>query len=56
VSPSVAKFLAMGGYAAYVWPAYALTLAVLGGLLLWCLGAYRRAGRELQRLQRESER
>lgn len=56
MSPSVAKFLAMGGYAAYVWPAYGLTVLVLGGLLLWCLGAYRRAGRELERLQRESAR
>lgn len=56
MSPSVAHFLAMGGYAAYVWPAYAVTVAVLGGLLLWSLGAYRRAARELERLQRESGR
>jgi heme exporter protein D len=28
----MAEFLAMGGYAAFVWPAYALTAAVLGGL------------------------
>jgi heme exporter protein D len=45
------RFLAMGGYAAYVWPAYALTLIVLGGLSAWSLGAYRRHRRELERLQ-----
>jgi len=27
----MAEFFAMGGYAAFVWPAYALTAAVLGG-------------------------
>jgi heme exporter protein D len=47
-------FLAMGGYAAYVWPAYGLTVIVLAGLLLWNLGAYRRCQRELERLQRSA--
>jgi heme exporter protein D len=47
-------FLAMGGYAAYVWPAYGLTVVVLAGLLLWSLGAYRRRRRELDRLQRDA--
>ena len=28
----MAGFFEMGGYAAFVWPAYALTAAVLGGL------------------------
>ena len=50
------KYLAMGGYAAYVWPAYGLTLLVLGGLLLWSLTSYRRRRRELERLQRDGER
>jgi heme exporter protein D len=50
------SYLAMGGYAAYVWPAYGVTLAVLGGLALWSIGAYRRARRALERLQRETER
>ena len=27
-------FFAMGGYGAYVWPAYAIAAAVLGGLAL----------------------
>ncbi len=56
MSPTVMQFLAMGGYAAYVWPAYGLTVIVLGGLLAWSLGAYRRRQRELERLQRESRR
>jgi heme exporter protein D len=28
---SIREFLAMGGYAAYVWPSYGLALAVLVG-------------------------
>ena len=51
MSEPVARFLAMGGYGAYVWPAYGLTLAVLGGLLWWSLGAYRRSQRRLEQLQ-----
>ena len=44
-------FLAMGGYAVFVWPAYAAALIVLGGLTGWSLAGYRRARRELERLQ-----
>ena len=45
-------FLAMGGYAAYVWPAYGAAAIVLGGVLAWSLAGYRRAQRELEALQR----
>ena len=45
-------FLAMGGYAGYVWPAYAAAAIMLGGLLAWSLAGYRRAQRELETLQR----
>jgi len=45
-------FLAMGGYAAYVWPAYATAVIVLGGLLAWSVAGYRRAQRALDMLQR----
>ena len=31
----MAEFLDMGGYAAYVWPAYGVFAAVLGGLAVW---------------------
>ncbi|HUC64413.1 MAG TPA: heme exporter protein CcmD [Stellaceae bacterium] len=56
MTTAVMSYLAMGGYAAYVWPAYGVTLLVLGGLTLWCVGAYRRRRRELERQQRESGR
>jgi heme exporter protein CcmD len=29
------QFLEMGGYAAYVWPAYALTLAIVALNIIW---------------------
>ncbi len=35
------SFLAMGGYAAFVWPAYGVTAAVLGGLVLYATRRYR---------------
>lgn len=43
------KFLAMGGYARYVWPAYALTLAVVIGNIVWARRALRLARRDAQR-------
>lgn len=51
MSADIAGFFAMGGYAAYVWPAYGLTIGVLGGLLWWSLAAYRRSQRRLEQLQ-----
>ena len=41
----IAEFLAMGGYAAYVWPALGLTAAVMIGLA-W------HAGRQLRQEER----
>jgi len=41
------NFFAMGGYARFVWPAYAVAALVLLGLLAWSLGSYRRVQREL---------
>lgn len=29
------EFFHMGGYAFYVWTSYALTLVVLGGIVVW---------------------
>jgi heme exporter protein D len=31
----MSQFFDMGGYAAYVWPAYAVTLAIVGLNILW---------------------
>jgi heme exporter protein D len=47
------NWLAMGGYAAFVWPAYGLAATVMGGLALF---SWRRHGRSvalLARLQRQ---
>jgi len=41
------QFLAMGGYARFVWPAFGLTLLVLGGLLIETLVTYKKRQREL---------
>jgi heme exporter protein D len=50
---AVGAYFAMGGYAVYVWPAYALTAAVLGGLALFSWRRYRDSVRSLERLQRQ---
>jgi heme exporter protein D len=41
-------FFAMGGYAAYVWPAYAAALIALGGMTLLSILARARVRRELR--------
>ena len=51
---TLAIFLAMGGYARFVWPAYGLAAAVLLGMIVWTLGSYRRRQKELAQLQRET--
>ncbi len=45
------EFLRMGGYAAYVWPAYGATALVLGGLLAESLLRLARAERRLAALE-----
>ena len=47
----VAGFWAMGGYAAYVWPAFGFTLAVMVGLFAQSWRAARAAERELAELR-----
>jgi heme exporter protein D len=47
----MSDFFAMGGYAAYVWPAYAVAVIILGGLTLNAVLRYRAAVRELDTLQ-----
>ena len=42
-------FLAMGGYAAYVWSAYAVAAVVLGGIVAWSALEHRRVRRETLR-------
>ena len=52
----IAKFLEMGGYAAYVWPALGLTVVVLAGLLIASAKSARRREAELARLEAETGR
>jgi heme exporter protein D len=44
------EFLAMGGYARFVWPAFILALLLLVGMAGQSLLAYRRAERRLAAL------
>ncbi len=47
------SFLAMGGYAAFVWPAYILAAAILLGLWIESLRRLRGSQRTLARLEAE---
>lgn len=46
-------FFAMGGYAAFVWPAYALTAAVLIGLWGLSMRSLRQREQELAQIEAE---
>jgi heme exporter protein D len=49
------SFLDMGGYAAFVWPAYAVTLAVMVLNVVWARRALARSRAEARRRQRLEE-
>jgi len=49
----MANFFAMGGYAAYVWPAYVISVLVLGVAIVLCLVAHARAKRSVRQLEEE---
>jgi len=51
---SIEQFLAMGGYAAFVWPAFAVAAAVLVGLLIVSLRTLRRREAALALLLRDA--
>ncbi|HJS21342.1 MAG TPA: heme exporter protein CcmD [Steroidobacteraceae bacterium] len=46
---SLAEFVNMGGYAAFVWPAYAVALVVLVGNVVAARASHRRAVAEARR-------
>ena len=48
----MAEFLAMGGYAAYVWPAWLVAAAVVLGITLDSARRLRSAERRLGRMER----
>jgi heme exporter protein D len=50
---SVSAFLEMGGYGAYVWPAFMLTAAVMIGLLVVSVRSLRAREEDLTRLRAE---
>ena len=47
------NYLAMGGYAAFVWPTYGVALAVLGGFGWHSWRRYRASTEALEKLQRD---
>jgi heme exporter protein D len=47
---ALATYMAMGGYAAFVWPAYAIAAAVLGGITIQSWRRYRASRDALARL------
>jgi len=50
---ALSAWLAMGGYAGFVWPAYGIAVVVLGGLTLHSWRRYRASAEGLARLQRQ---
>jgi len=50
----IESFLAMGGYGAYVWPAYGLTAAVMIAFLVTTLRSLRRNQKALDALEAET--
>lgn len=53
---SFEDFLEMGGYARFVWPAFAVTAVTLAGLLVASVRSLRSQEASLARLQRTSNR
>ena len=51
MAAAMAQWLAMGGYAAFVWPAYGIAVAVLGGAAVHTWRRYRRSAKVLAGLQ-----
>ncbi len=48
----MSEFLAMGGYAAFVWPSYALAAFIVIGLLISSLRSMRRNEKMADRVRR----
>ena len=51
----IAAWIGMGGYAAFVWPAYVVAVAVLGGLSWQAWRAHRISERALDRLMQGAD-
>jgi heme exporter protein D len=46
-------FWNMGGYAAFIWPDYAISALALGGATVWTLAAWRKARAKLAALEKK---
>ena len=44
-------YFAMGGYGAYIWPSYGLSILVIGALVVISVAAHNRAGALVRRLE-----
>jgi heme exporter protein CcmD len=53
---ALANWLAMGGYAPFVWPAYGVASAVLGAIAWHFWRRHKQSEAELLRLQQASDR
>jgi len=53
---SVTDFLAMGGHAGFIWPAFGLGIVILGGLALLSRRALSEAERDVAEARREAGR
>jgi len=51
MTDALGAFLTMGGYAGFVWPAYGIAFAVLGGLALFSWRRYRDSAGAVERLE-----
>jgi heme exporter protein D len=49
----MASFFAMGGYAVFVWPAYAVTFVVLVAAIVVSLRAHAQAKKSVRQLEEE---
>ncbi len=47
----MSAFLSMGGYAAFVWPAYAVSVLGLAGMVALTVASYRRAKERVRTLE-----
>ena len=52
----IQEFLSMGGYAGFVWPAYAVALIVIGGLAVQSVRSLRAVKREVAALEEDGPR
>jgi len=47
----LSEFFAMGGYAVFIWPSYAVAFGVMAGLVAWAWISARQGEAEVERLR-----